>query len=112
MSLVKGEFIDLSGKTTLKQLGAISELSRFFIGVDSAPMHIAAAVGTPVIAFFGPSSETLWAPWCEKKLIISKDFPCRLPCKNKNGCHTYECITSITPKDVIYKVENFLRSLN
>lgn len=112
MSLVKGDFIDLTGRTTLKQLAALSGMSRFFIGIDSAPMHIAAAVGAPVIAIFGPSSETLWAPWCEKKLIISKNLPCRLPCKNKKNCKTYECINSITPEEAISKIEEFIRSMN
>jgi heptosyltransferase III len=68
MSLVSvgphaSRLIDLIGKTTLKQLGAISEASTVFFGVDSAPMHIAAAVGTPVVALFGPSGTHNWGPW-------------------------------------------------
>jgi heptosyltransferase-3 len=55
--------IDLSGRTTIKQLGAISEAADLFFGVDSAPMHIAAAVGTPVVALFGPSGAFHWGPW-------------------------------------------------
>ena len=58
-----GGVLDLSGKTTIKQLAAISEVSALFLGVDSAPMHIAAAVGTPVIALFGPSGAFDWGPW-------------------------------------------------
>ncbi|MFH2012801.1 MAG: putative lipopolysaccharide heptosyltransferase III [Pseudomonadota bacterium] len=106
------QVIDLCGKTTIKQLAAISEASDLFFGIDSAPMHIASAVGTPVVAIFGPSSETLWEPWCEKKLIISKNMPCRLPCKNKNNCQTYDCINSIMPDEVIPKIENFMRNIN
>ena len=55
--------IDLCGKTNIKQLAAISEVSDLFFGVDSAPMHIAAAVGTPVVALFGPSGAFHWGPW-------------------------------------------------
>ena len=106
------QVIDLCGKTTIKQLAAISEASDLFFGIDSAPMHIASAVGTPVVGIFGPSSETLWEPWCEKKLVISKNLPCRLPCKNKRNCQTYECINSIMPGEVITKVEGFMRSIN
>jgi heptosyltransferase-3 len=105
------QIIDLCGKTTVKQLAAVSESSDFFFGIDSAPMHIASAVGTPVVAIFGPSSETLWEPWCEKRLVISKNLPCRLPCKNKRNCQTYECINSITPGEVISKMEGFIRGL-
>lgn len=57
------QLIDLCGQTTIKQLAAISEASDIFLGVDSAPMHIAAAVGTTVIALFGPSEVILWGPW-------------------------------------------------
>jgi heptosyltransferase-3 len=112
MSFTKRGFVDLTGKTSLKQLAALSKMSRFFIGIDSGPMHIAAAVGIPVIAIFGPSSETLWAPLCEKKLIISKPLPCRLPCKHKGTCKTYECINSITPEEVIPQIEDFIRSIH
>ncbi|MBI5212284.1 MAG: putative lipopolysaccharide heptosyltransferase III [Nitrospirae bacterium] len=55
--------VDLCGKTTIKQLGAVSGVSDLFFGVDSAPMHIAAAVGIPVIAIFGPSGAFNWGPW-------------------------------------------------
>ena len=55
--------LDLCGKTNIKQLAAISEVSDLFFGVDSAPMHIAAAVGTPVVALFGPSGAFHWGPW-------------------------------------------------
>ena len=106
------KIIDLCGKTTVNQLAAISEASDLFFGIDSAPMHIASAVGTPVVAIFGPSSETLWEPWCEKKLVISKNLPCRRPCKNKKNCQTYECLNSITPGEVISKMEGFMRSIN
>lgn len=59
----KGGVIDLCGKTTMKQLAAVSAAADIFFGVDSAPMHIAAAVGTPVIALFGPSGAFNWGPW-------------------------------------------------
>lgn len=55
--------IDLGGKLTLKQLGALSASAACFIGVDSAPMHMAAALNVPVLAFFGPSSASNWGPW-------------------------------------------------
>ncbi len=65
LSLVKRSprLIDLCAKTSIKQLAALSRLSTLFFGVDSAPMHIAAAVGTPVVALFGPSGAFNWGPW-------------------------------------------------
>lgn len=53
----------LAGDLSLKELGAAIASARVFVGVDSAPMHIAAAVGTPVVALFGPTGAFNWAPW-------------------------------------------------
>lgn len=57
------EPIDLGGQLTLKQTGALSALATLFFGVDSAPMHMAAAVNTKTIALFGPSGGFEWGPW-------------------------------------------------
>ncbi|NJD61928.1 MAG: putative lipopolysaccharide heptosyltransferase III [Deltaproteobacteria bacterium] len=53
----------LAGSLSLKELGALIAAARLFVGVDSAPMHIAAAVGTPTVALFGPTGAYNWAPW-------------------------------------------------
>ncbi len=55
--------INLAGKLSLKQVGILNQKSRFFIGVDSAIMHISAANNTPTFAFFGPSGARQWGPW-------------------------------------------------
>ncbi|UFS68641.1 putative lipopolysaccharide heptosyltransferase III [Geomonas sp. RF6] len=54
---------DLSGALSLKELGALSAAARFFVGVDSAPMHMAAALDVPVLGIFGPTSVPEWGPW-------------------------------------------------
>ncbi len=72
-----GSIIPLFGKTTIKELGAISEAADLFIGVDSAPMHIAAAVKTPVIALFGPTGESTWAPYGENHIVLSNSLSCK-----------------------------------
>lgn len=82
-------FIDLCGKITLKQLGIISEFSDIFFGVDSAPMHIAAAVGTPVIALFGPSGAFNWGPWDNGISNESNPYP------ERNGIQTFGMHTVI-----------------
>lgn len=60
---VKSKPINLAGSLTLKELAVVSQRATLFFGVDSAPMHIAAAVGTPVVALFGPSGAFNWGPW-------------------------------------------------
>ncbi|MBI5195236.1 MAG: glycosyltransferase family 9 protein [Nitrospirae bacterium] len=105
--------LDLAGKTTIKQLAAISEASDLFVGVDSAPMHIAAAVGTPVVALFGPTLENLWAPYSRGHIVISKDMPCK-PCKKGSceGVELRECMKAIKQEDVKKAVSKLLRTHN
>lgn len=75
----------LSGQLSLKELAALTCSAKLFIGVDSAPMHIAAAVGTPVVALFGPSGDRQWGPWgVPNRVITSTQHPCR-PC-GVDGC--------------------------
>ncbi len=57
--------IELAGKTTFPELGALIAHAALFIGVDSAPMHIAAAVKTPIICLFGATNHIFWRPWSE-----------------------------------------------
>jgi lipopolysaccharide heptosyltransferase II len=50
---------------TLKELIALMALSRLYVGNDSGPMHIAAAMGRPLVVVFGPSNSTVWHPWTD-----------------------------------------------
>jgi heptosyltransferase-3 len=99
---------DLSGALTLRELGALAARARVFFGVDSAPMHIAAAMGTPVVAIFGPSGEKEWGPWRVKHRIVTSAHPCR-PCGN-DGCgggKVSECLTQL-PVDRVHSAINEL----
>lgn len=55
--------LNLAGTLSLKRVAALTSKARAFIGVDTAIMHMAAAVDTPVMAFFGPSGAFHWGPW-------------------------------------------------
>lgn len=55
--------VSLAGQLTLRQLAALIDHAKLFIGVDSVPMHMAAALQTPCIALFGPSKLVFWRPW-------------------------------------------------
>jgi lipopolysaccharide heptosyltransferase III len=97
--------IDLAGKTTVKQLAAVAEISDLFIGVDSAPMHIAAAVGTPVVALFGAGVSS-WRPWGKDHVALLKDTT------GRDGISRQERIrrnlSQITPEDVMKEIEKLL----
>ena len=105
-SLATTSFADLSGKLTLKQLGALSRNARLFIGVDSAPMHIASAMQTPVVALFGPSGEFNWGPWQVPHRVVASGHTCR-PCGN-DGCgggKVSECLTTLPVTAVLQAVQ-------
>lgn len=76
---VHSPVIDLAGKLNLKQLAALIRRAVLFFGVDTAPMHMAAAVGTPVVALFGPSLDHVWKPWGDGHVVIRMGLPCQ-PC--------------------------------
>jgi heptosyltransferase-3 len=67
--------IALLGQTTLKQLAALTARCRLFVGIDSAPMHMAAGVGTPVVAIMWDRSVTHWRPWGEGHHVIEAATP-------------------------------------
>ena len=99
-------FADLSGKLTLKQLGSLTRNAKLFIGVDSAPMHIASAMGTPVVALFGPSGEFHWGPWQVAHRVVASAHSCR-PCGN-DGCgggKLSECLSTLPVSAVLQAVQ-------
>ena len=110
-SRASAQFADLSGRLTLKQLAALSASAKLFIGVDSAPMHIAAAVGTPVVALFGPSGDLEWGPWrVPHRVVASSVHACR-PCGN-DGCgggKVSECLTELPLEAALAAVDFLLR---
>ena len=110
MGSIRSDVADLSGKLSLRDLGALIRNANMFLGVDSAPMHIAAAVRTPVVVLFGPSDETDWGPWGEgHKVITSDQFTCR-PC-NRDGCggsKWSECMEKIEVEMVFQNAKGLL----
>ena len=108
-SAVNVNVIDLAGRLSLKQLAALIGEARLSISVDSAPMHIAAAMQTPVVALFGPSSEIVWGPWQVHHRVVHSNHPCR-PCGN-DGCgggKVSECLTTLPARAVLDAVSELL----
>ena len=66
----KNGVVSLAGQLTLRQLASLIDHAQLFIGVDSVPMHMAAALQTPCVALFGPSKLTFWSPWQVKGEVI------------------------------------------
>jgi hypothetical protein len=71
--------LNLAGQLSIKELGALTARAKLFIGVDSMPMHLAAAMGTPTVALFGPSGESVWGPVNVAHRVVQSGHSCR-PC--------------------------------
>lgn len=86
---------NLVGHANLRQTAAIIEASDLFIGNDSGPMHLAAAVGTPIVTFFGPSEPHKYRPYTDRHELLEEPLPCR-PCDHIHCIHReYLCMTTI-----------------
>jgi heptosyltransferase-3 len=107
---VQQEITDLSGQLGLKDLAALIGKAKCFVGVDTAPMHMAAAMQVPVVALFGPSSEVMWGPWqVRQEVITSSGYPCR-PCY-QDGCggsKISDCLHSIPVQTVLDAIEKII----
>ncbi len=98
----RAAIVDLTASLDLAELAALTARARLFIGVDSAPMHIASAMQTPCVAIFGPSGEIAWGPWqVPHRIVASVVHPCR-PC-GLDGCgggKVSDCLTTL-PVDAV-----------
>jgi len=92
---------NLAGKLSLNELAFVISRLDLFVTNDSGPMHIAAAVKTPVVALFGPEDPVYTRPYTTPDLyrIVQKELSCR-PCINKR-CGRPVCMESIKPEDVL-----------
>ena len=98
----KEEYFSTDGSITLHELGWLLGRARLFLGVDTVVMHLAAAMQTPIVALFGPSSEWSWRPWqCDHELVLG-DCECKRTRKFIcDKTKTYPCMEKIQVKHVI-----------
>jgi lipopolysaccharide heptosyltransferase II len=101
------DVIDLAGDLDLVTLAAILEQMAVFVSGDTGPMHLAAAVGTPIVAVFGPSDPVRWGPIASAARIVRIDLPCS-PCNRIRRpparClgHVPDCLSGI-PAHRVYE---------
>ena len=106
--------INLAGKTSLTQLAGLLARADLLITGDSGPMHIAAAVGTPLIAIHGPTDPAMSGPVSPRATILRSDIWCS-PCYTAKGkpadCRffTTQCMKDITPEQVLEVIHTKLR---
>ncbi len=108
----KKNIVNIVGKTNLRQSFSIIKHSKILISNDSAPVHMAVAFNTPVVEIMGPTvKEFGFYPFRNGIVVETEGLSCR-PC----GLHghqecpikTHECMTKISPEDVLNAVDNLL----
>jgi ADP-heptose:LPS heptosyltransferase len=94
------------GKTSIGQLICLLRKCTVFVTSDSAPLHIACAVGTPFVALFGPTDPLRHIAPGYKGVVLKKDLSCS-PCY-KNKCKTRNCMNKISVDDVSAAIDKLL----
>jgi heptosyltransferase-1 len=101
VSQSKSKSVSLAGKTTLKELVQIVRGAKFVVTNDSGPMHIAAALGIPIFAIFGPTDAARTGPYGRGHTVIREEVSCA-PCFKKK-CDDMRCIRNLSVEKV-YKI--------
>jgi len=110
LELASAPVVDLAGQLSLKDLAALIDRARCFVGLDSVPMHIAAATHTPAVALFGPSCEKTWGPWMAPHRVLTTPVTCR-PC-GLDGCGNgklSDCLMTIPASRVMAAIDDLLQ---
>jgi lipopolysaccharide heptosyltransferase I len=105
--------VNLTGETTLSELAALLDRGSLCIAHDSGPMHLAVALGRPVVALFGPSDPVWAGPYHRNNAVVRSALPCS-PCylrRLKNCTHGHACMTELPAQAVIERAENMLRTV-
>lgn len=102
--------IDLTGKTDLRSLCALLKGSDLLISSSTGPMHVAAALGTPVVALFSPlfvASPKRWGPYGEGHEVILPPVKTCYKCEPEK-CSYFNCMGMIEPDEIMSRVGNIL----
>ncbi|MBI4462890.1 MAG: glycosyltransferase family 9 protein [Acidobacteria bacterium] len=104
-----GRAVACLGETSVGELIALIEGAALYVGNDSGPTHIAAALGRPLVVLFGSSNSVAWRPWQTAHELVQNYYPCN-PCPG-DRCYVFDepkCILSITLEQVQAAVERTL----
>jgi lipopolysaccharide heptosyltransferase I len=102
--------VDLTGETDLPTLACIMGMAEVVVSPDSGPMHLAAAMGTPVVALFGPTAPWRTGPYGKVHKVIRSHVECS-PCFRRK-CSSRSCMRSISVGEVMEAVERVLVRLD
>jgi heptosyltransferase II len=100
--------INLAGLTSLRELACLISLCDVLLTNDSGPMHIADALGTPIVALFGSTSEVVTGPYHRGK-VIHKHVECS-PCYQRTCPIDFRCMKKIEADEVFQEISRVLKS--
>lgn len=98
--------LNLAGKTSLRQLVALLERADLVVANDSGPMHIAAALGRPLVTLFGPTNPVRTGPYGRPETVVRLGLECS-PCYSRT-CSHLSCLRQLTPDLVLAAAERQL----
>jgi len=100
--IVKKPYVDLVGKLSLQELFSVVKRMDLFIGVDSGPLHAAAAFSIPTVAIYTAKdvNPKRWLPWMTKNAVIISPPQCPLKCSHRKCNYDY-CLKVIDPNRVV-----------
>ncbi len=105
--------INLAGETTLPELAALIARGTISISNNSGPMHLAVALGRPVVAVFGPTDPVWAGPYRREDAVLRADLPCS-PCylRQLSRCtHHHDCMKDVSASAVIERAEKIIAAL-
>jgi len=108
--IMRNQLFDLSGKTDLRGLCSLLKEADLLISNSTGPMHMAAALGTPVVALFSPlfvASPKRWGPWGERHQVILPPVNTCYRCELRK-CPHFNCLEKIDPDEIISRVKKIL----
>lgn len=110
-NLISSDRIMPVSNLPLTELAAILQRCMVYVGNDSGVTHVAAAVGTPVVALFGPTDPKVWGPRGERVYTVYRDVACS-PCSREemNACSHKKCLESITVEEVYRLARKMIHS--
>jgi lipopolysaccharide heptosyltransferase II len=104
-SRMQHQVLDLSGRTSLRQLAAVLKRSDLVIANSTGPMHLAASVGTPTVAVFCPifsAGPIRWGPYGEGHEVVLPPVPVCEKCRQER-CPHYDCMEKIKADHIVSK---------
>ena len=109
----KRQVLNMAGKTSIIEMAGLLQQAGLVVSIDTSAIHIAAAVNTPAISIFGPSSPVNWAPKGDQHIVVANKMKC-IHCKRK-GCNDSEksrCLLTLDSNVTIEAVDREIKKLN